>query len=422
MDWTANAVEEQLFDGNYQDTNEDGVSFPSGAKYVYPSSVVVKPLHLAPPWGYGCTVFKLGTCDATLSRLVQEPSVFADAVSAALARPMFEGRVCRGFRVQIGVEQRDDIPLRAADETPALAVAVWAHDASSEPMIITHGMTMGEMASHPSLAAAAHTGTRMRMQVARAILDELGFAIPRGLGTKDPATVAYHLDVPLFSMVHRPPLGNDRGANVTCYLDAAPLHVGATGAAVYYSAVAGACFYPPPEGTLAPRAGRGSKSLTTTVAGTTGYLRNDTPAAPAPRSATEVIVLPFLENGRARRYLSKDTDERERQHPKGDNGALATTGGIKMRLRVIATVLGSPMSTRNGKLYGRIAIDTIESTLLHTDPLVPTVCFANTPEWVTLLTAAAKGGRVWELLNEDTAKTNADGIVTHYEIERTSLI
>ena len=143
MDWTANAVEEQLFDGNYQDTNEDGVSFPSGAKYVYPSSVVVKPLHLAPPWGYGCTVFKLGKCGATLSRLVEEPSVFGDAVSAALARPMFEGRVCRGFRVQIGVEQRDDIPLRAANETPALALAVWAHDASSEPMIITHGMTMG---------------------------------------------------------------------------------------------------------------------------------------------------------------------------------------------------------------------------------------------------------------------------------------
>ena len=423
--WAQDSVEQELFDGIYTDTNEVGEVFPWGAKFVYPSSLQAKPLHFVPPWGYGCTAFKLGPCDTTLTRLVQSPSLFADTVSAVLSRPMFEGRVCRGFRVQIGIEQRDDTPLRAANEEPELALAVWAHDATVCPTLAADGMTLGEMASHASLAAAAHAGTRLRMQIARATLDALEFKIPRGLATKDATTIAYHLDAPSFSMVHRPPLGNDRGANVTCYLGASPLHVGATGAAVYYSAVAGSCFYPPPEGHTAPRAGRCNRSNTTTVAESTGFVNHRTSCtqSPLPQERHSLLtVLPFWKRGQARCYVSKDTDESGRPSPKGDDGALAATGGSRMRLRVIATVLGSPMSTRNGKLYGHVAIDTIESTLLHTDPLSPTVSFTNTPEWVTLLTSAATGGRVWELLNEETAKTDADGVVTHYEIERAKLL
>ena len=80
---------------------------------------------------------------------------------------MFEGRVCRGFRAQIGVEQRDDIPLRAENETPTLALAIWAHDASTCPMLNINEMTMGEMASHTALVSAAHAGTRLRMQIAQ---------------------------------------------------------------------------------------------------------------------------------------------------------------------------------------------------------------------------------------------------------------
>ena len=119
--------------------------------------------------------------------------------------------------------------------------------------------------------------------------------------------------------------------------------------------------------------------------------------------------------------MSTDAEESGRLNPRGDNGALAAADGVRMRLRTIATVVGSPMSTRNGKLYGHVAVDSIESTLLHTDPRPSTICFTNTPEWVTMLTAAATGGRVWELLNEETAITDIDGVVTHYDINREKL-
>ena len=83
--WAEGTVEQELFDGIYTDTNEVGDVFPWGAKFVYPSSFQAQPLHFVPPWGYGCTAFKLGSCEATLTRLVQAPSLLADTVSAVLS-------------------------------------------------------------------------------------------------------------------------------------------------------------------------------------------------------------------------------------------------------------------------------------------------------------------------------------------------
>lgn len=422
--WAEDAVEEQLFDGWYTETNEDGNLFPLGAKFVYPSSTIAKKMHSVPPWGYGCTAFKLGPCEATLTKLIDSPSLFAETLAAVVERPMFAGRICRGFRVQIGVEQRDDVPLSATDEAPRLAMAVWAHDATKCPVLPIAPITLGEMASLSSLADAAQAATRLRMQVARATLDELGFLIPRGLATKDITTIAYHLDAPSFSMVHRPPLGNDRGANVTCYLGATPLHAGGSGAAVYYSGTSGSCFYPPPESGPSQRSGGVNRTALTTVPASTGIrvAKASNSGRPSlPHQALSVSVLPFWDGGRARHFLSTDAEESGRLNPRGDNGALAAADGISMRLRTIATVVGSPMSTRNGKLYGHVAVDSIESTLLHTDPRASTICFTNTPEWVTMLTAAATRGRVWELLNEETAITDIDGVVTHYDIDREKL-
>ena len=119
--------------------------------------------------------------------------------------------------------------------------------------------------------------------------------------------------------------------------------------------------------------------------------------------------------------LSIDADESDRLVSCGDNSALEITQGDRIRVRAITTAIVGPFSSSNPKLYGRIAIETVSEVLACTSPLQPTVVFQNTPEWVTRLTAFAPGGRVWNLLNEGSAKNDTNGDVTYYEIERSSL-
>jgi hypothetical protein len=79
------------------------------------------------------------------------------------------------------------------------------------------------------------------------------------------------------------------------------------------------------------------------------------------------------------------------------------------------------MSSENGKLYGNIGLDSIEDVLRHTDKRVHTVSFPNDAKWTSLLTNVAPGGRVWDILNQETAIENESGQVTHYEIPRSKL-
>ena len=426
VDWASTSLSYDEAPGAYADTNDAGLPYPRLTRVVNAASAAIDPKYLAPPWGYGATLFRLGENEDLLSRLIDNPDGFTTAVSVAIDNELFKGRVTRGARFQIGIEYKDNVPLTKAHEVPTVLLAVWAHDALAAASIkeATHPdgsslETLGELANCEEMRIASLAGTRLRTQLAKSVLTALAFVTPKEIQPRDETTVAYHLDVPTFTMVHQPSIGTTRGSQVTSYLDMSELHAGSHGACVYYSARAGSCFYPSPIASGQPYTvpGRGTAPTAVAVPGSTGF-SNHSPPVP---NLVPVPVVASSHDGLKRHYVSLDADESTRPPSCGDNGALLATSGEKARLRPIATALASPMSSENGKLYGNVGLDSIEDVLRHTDKRVHTVSFPNDAKWTSLLTNVAPGGRVWDILNQETAIENESGQVTHYEIPRSKL-
>lgn len=412
--------------GFHHDLNDQGDEFPRGARCVMESTMPLAPHHLAAPWGYGASLFVLGTNEDLLAQLIHDPAMFGAVAQAATGLPKFKGRLSRGCRIQLGVQHREDRPLREAREVPTLVLAIWGHDeefsSGLKERLQQRGdeYTLGEFANSGEIRRACDAGTRLRQQLARAVIDKLAFTPPRGLVTDDPTVIAFRVDSPLFTMVHQPAIGGTRGEHVTCYLDSAEVHAGSQGAGVYYSAAAGSCFYESPRTRVRPTHPRGG--TTGLVPGTTGFREGTGPLVaiqrPPGAASDDITVLPAEAGFLTRAYLSVDTDESDRLISCGDNGALVQTNGARLRVRAIATTIVGPFSASTDRLYGRIPIDNVANVLKYTSPLKQKVEFVNTPEWVTRLTALAPSGRVWELLNEESALNDEDGMITHYEIDR----
>jgi hypothetical protein len=427
--WEGAATKFERLSGFHYDINESGDEFPRGARCVCESTMLLESHHLATPWGYGTSLFLLGPDEDLLARLIHDPEAFEAATQVATNLPKFRGRLSRGCRMQVGVQHREDTPLREAREVPSLMLAVWGHDEGFSSGLkdrVQHGeveYTLGEFSNSGELRRACDAGTRLRQQLARAVLDALAFKLPRGLVTEDPTVVAFRVDVPLFTMVHQPAIGGKRGEHVTVCLDAAELHAGSQGAGVYYSAAAGSCFYESPHTRARGSNTRGG--TTGMVAGSTGFREGTGPLAaiklPPVVGSAFITVLPAECGVLHREYLSIDTDESDRLLPCGDNNALEVTRGERMRMRAIATAIVGPLSESTSQLYGRIAVDNVTTVLSYTNPLQKNIGFLNTPEWVTRLTALAPSGKVWELLNEGSAHSDDQGVITHYEIDRAML-
>lgn len=427
--WEETCTNFEKLRGFHYDCNASGEGFPKSARCVLKSTTPLEAHHLAAPWGYGASLFLLGSNESLLTQLINDPSTFDAATQVAVELPKFAGRLARGCRMQVGVRHLEDTPVREAREIPLLVLAVWGHDEGFSLDIkerVASGeapCTVGEFANSGELRGACDAGTRLRQQLARAVLDALDFPLPRGLITEDPTIAAFQVDCPTFTMLHQPAIGGKRGEHVTCCLDASELHAGSKGAAVYYSAAAGSCFYQSPKSR--GRLGHARGGLAGLVSGSTGFRDGAGPleamGKPPPVGGADITVLPAVNEGTHRWYLSIDADESDRLVSCGDNSALEITQGDRIRVRAITTAIVGPFSSSNPKLYGRIAIESVSAVLACTSPLQHTVVFQNTPEWVTRLTAFAPGGRVWNLLNEGSAKNDANGDVTYYEIERSSL-
>ena len=427
--WEDECTQFDKLTGFHYDVNGEGDEFPRGARCVLESTMRLASHHVAAPWGFGASLFVLGANEDLLARLLQEPATFGTVAQAAISAAKFKGRLARGCRIQLGVQHREDRPLREAREIPTLVLAVWGHDAgfSSELrerlQLRDAEYTLGDFANSGEIRRACDAGTRLRQQLARAVLDTLAFPPPRGLMTDDPTVIAFRVDSPSFTMVHQPAIGGTRGEHVTCYLDAAEVHAGSQGAGVYYSAAAGSCFYESPRTRVRPTHPRGG--TIGLVPGSTGFTHGTGPLvaiqSPPGAASADITVLAADDGGLTRVYLSVDTDESDRLISCGDNGALAQTNGARLRVRPVATAITGPFSESSDLLYGRIPMDTVANVLKYTSAAQRNVEFANTPEWVTRLTVLAPGGRVWDLLNERSAINNEDGVITSYAIDRSMI-